>query len=360
MATTLRFIEEFRSPESVRRLAASIQGLPDSGGNLTVMEVCGTHTMSIFRHGIRQLLPPWIRLISGPGCPVCVTDDSYIALACLLGLEHKAILVTFGDLMRVPGMGVSLEQARARGADIRVVYTPRQSLEICREKPLRQIVFLAVGFETTAPLSAALVLEAEREKLDNLSLLVAHKLVPPVMAALLSDPALNLDGFLCPPHVSAIIGSRAFDFVPNQFRKACVVVGFEPADILLGLLDLARQRLEGRCAVSNLYRRVVRESGNSRALTMLQQVFQPSDTVWRGFGSIPGSGLTLRQEFAAFDAMNRFSLTLPSSIKTGCRCGDVLRGVINPKECPLFGKSCDPDRPIGPCMVSSEGTCAAY
>lgn len=356
----IRYLEEFRAPEAVGHLAKKLASFPQPDREMTFMEICGTHTMSIFRFGIRQLLPPWVRLISGPGCPVCVTDDQFIAQACAIGLEHDAVIVTFGDLMPVPGIDMSLEQARARGADVRVVYTPHQCLELAREEPEKAFVYLAVGFETTAPLTAALVLEAEAKKIDNVFLLGAHKLVPPAMKALIADQKLNIDGFICPPHVSAVIGSRPFEFIANDWKRPCVVAGFESADILLGLVTLVEMIRDNRFEVINHYRRVVRRDGNRHAQKMVDDAYEPCDDVWRGIGMIPQSGLSLRSHLSHRDASRRFPVTIPPKKPTKCRCGDVLRGLITPKQCPLFGKACHPDHPLGPCMVSSEGTCAAY
>ncbi|MFC1850571.1 hydrogenase formation protein HypD [candidate division CSSED10-310 bacterium] len=358
--TKMRFIDEFRTPDVVRSLTRQLHSFPRPAETYSFMEVCGTHTMAIFRFGIRQILPTWVRLISGPGCPVCVTADDYIARACAIALQHQAIIATFGDLMPVPGAGFSLEQARAEGADVRVVYTPHDCIDICRRNPDREVVYLAVGFETTAPISAALVLEAQQKKIANFSLLVAHKLIPPAMNALLSDPDLKLDGFICPPHVSAIIGAQAFEFIPQTWAKPCVIAGFESTDIMRGLNNLVEQILNKQNHVANVYRRVVKYSGNTHARKMLYSVFESATATWRGIGQIPDSGLVLKSEYSSFDAARRFEVKLPPLKPSKCRCGDVLRGIITPKECSLFATACHPENPIGPCMVSSEGTCSAY
>lgn len=360
MKNIIPYMDEFRNPDIVRKLNNRLNAIADPRRTLTFMEVCGTHTMSIFRFGIRQLLPPWIRLISGPGCPVCVTDESYIAQACQLGSREDVIIVTFGDLMPVPGGEASLEKIRGRGADVRVVYSPRQSLDICRENPDKQVVYLAVGFETTTPLTASLVQEAKQKNIENLSLLVAHKLVPPVMKILLDDPHLQLDGFICPPHVCAITGAKAFSFIPDQWHKACAIAGFESVDILSGILSLVEQNLDDDPKVENLYKRVVTDEGNVVAQKLVEKVYKPVSDAWRGLGTVDNSGCQFTEEFARFDAFSRFTIPEVKIPKSGCQCGDILKGYITPKECPLFGKKCVPEHPIGPCMVSTEGTCAAY
>ncbi|MCX7806355.1 MAG: hydrogenase formation protein HypD [Planctomycetota bacterium] len=325
-----------------------------------LMEVCGTHTMAIFRHGIRGLLPDCVRLISGPGCPVCVTDDSYIDAAVSLGLDGKVTLATFGDMMRVPGSRGSLQDARSRGADVHVVYSCADALDMAAKAPSRQVVFLAVGFETTAPTIAATVIRARNDGIRNFSILAAHKLIPPAMAAVL-DGGTALDGFIAPGHVSVVIGSDAYLPLAAKYRVPIVVTGFEADDILEGVAMLLEQIADGRAAVENQYVRVVRPGGNPAARRAMEEVFEPSDASWRGLGVIPDSGLRLRREFTDFDAGRRFGVAMaPAPPPKGCRCGDVLKGAIDPPECPMFGKSCDPARPKGPCMVSSEGSCAAH
>ena len=349
----------FRDRELAEKLTKRIHETVT--GPVRIMEVCGTHTMAIFRHGIRSLLPKEVELISGPGCPVCVTSggdiDQIIDLASVPGV----ILATFGDLVRVPGSkGKNLSEARADGAQVEIVYSPSDALKIA-ESTDKPVVFPAIGFETTIPVIAATVLEAKQKKLNNFMLLVSHKVVPPALEALLADPELAIDGLLCPGHVSAIIGEQAYQPVTEQFHMPCVIAGFEPIDILGAIYKLASQVRDGRAEVENTYNRVVTRNGNARAQKMIDMVFEPCDANWRGLGSIPGSGLALRKEFWDHDARKYFELN-PISVPEpkGCRCGEILTGKVKPAECPLFNTRCTPTSPIGPCMVSSEGTCAAY
>lgn len=330
-------------------------------GELRFMEVCGTHTVSIFRSGVRSLLSDKIVHLSGPGCPVCVTHDSEVA-AFLDLAEKNAIITTFGDLMRVPGPDKkTLKSAQAEGARVKIVYSPFDALKIAQENPQDKVVFLGVGFETTAPAIAATVKAARDQDLANFSVLCFHKLVPPALHALVADPEITVQAFLLPGHVSAIIGLEPYRFLAEKHGLPAVVAGFEPVDILQALLLLATMRREGRPQVVNAYTRVVSDAGNPKAVAVMNEVFMPCDALWRGIGSIPGSGLTMREEFAAFDAMRIFDLRLREvpEIK-GCRCGDVLKGKMSPPQCPLFGTACTPAAPVGPCMVSTEGSCAAY
>jgi len=337
------------------------------GRQVQFMEVCGTHTVAVFRHGIRTLLPASVRLISGPGCPVCVTAQRYIDAAGRLASRPEVILATYGDMLRVPGRDGSLQTLRAAGADVRVITSARLALELARRNPRREVVFFAVGFETTAPATAATLLEAQRLGVPNLSMLVAHKLIVPAMLQLLAPPAdgsaagVPLDGFLCPGHVSVIIGSQAYRPIVERHATGCVVAGFEPGQILRGLLHLLRQVARGRPALENVYSQVVRPAGNPTARALLARVFVEADADWRGLGTIPASGLELAPHYRAFDALERFGLKLGEDHEEpGCRCGQVLTGSITPPDCTLFGRRCTPATPIGPCMVSSEGTCAAY
>ena len=325
------------------------------------MEVCGTHTVSIFRSGLRSILPPNLGLVSGPGCPVCVTAQRHIDAAIELAATADVTLATYGDMMRVPGKRGSLEKLRAAGADIRVVNSARSALALARENPGRQVVFLAVGFETTAPATAAMILEAERQGTENLSILVCHKLVVPAMLTLLAAEDVPLDGFLCPGHVSVIIGAGAYQPVVTQHARPCVVVGFEPEQIITGLIRLVRQVVEQRATLENVYTAAVTDEGNIVALKLLNQVFVTADTPWRALGTIPQSGLELAPPYERFDAMRRFSLTLgDDEDHPGCLCGQVIQGKAEPRECTLFGTVCTPLEPVGPCMVSSEGTCSAW
>ena len=354
-----KIAEGFRDPVLAAKLTERIR--ETVSGPVRIMEVCGTHTMAIFRHGIRSLLPKEVELISGPGCPVCVTSggdlDQIIDLASIPGV----ILATFGDLIRVPGSkGKNLAEARAEGAEVEIVYSPADALKIA-EKTDKPVIFPAIGFETTIPIIAATVLEARQKKLNNFMLLVSHKVVPPALDALLNDPELAIDGLLCPGHVSAILGKQAYQPITEQFHVPCVIAGFEPIDILSGILSLASQVRDGRAEVENTYNRVVSSTGNERARKIIDMVFEPCDVAWRGLGTIPGSGLTLRKEFQEHDARKYFELsTVTVPEPKGCRCGEILTGKVKPPECPLFNTRCTPTQPVGPCMVSSEGTCAAY
>jgi len=321
------------------------------------MEVCGTHTMAIARYGLRELLPPDMRLVSGPGCPVCVTAmhdlDTVIALC---GLPEVTV-ATFGDLIRVPASGTSLAAARAAGADVRVVYSALDAVDLAAAQPAREVVFVGIGFETTAPTTAASILEARRRGVRNFSVLAVHKTMPPALRALLDLGETPITGFLLPGHVSVITGSACFDFLAADYGVAGVVAGFQPGDILEALLMLARQTTP---AVGNQYTRAVQPRGNVVAQELMQRVYEPRDADWRGLGVIPGSGLGLRAEFAEHDAALRFPVETGESLEpVGCRCGEVLRGVTDPADCPLFGRRCTPQEPVGACMVSSEGACAA-
>ena len=353
----MKYIDEFRDQgiagELVERISAA------AGRPLTFMEVCGTHTMAIARHGLKALLPETVRLISGPGCPVCVTPQTDIDRFIALGKLPDVILASFGDMLRVPGSRSTLEAERARGADVRVVYSPLDAMQTAADNPDRRVVFCGVGFETTAPGVALAILEAQRRGLANFFVYCAHKTVPLALTALASDPQIGLDGFLCPGHVSAIIGSRAYEPVALGYRLPCVIAGFEPLDILQAILLLVEQAIAGRAAVETAYTRAVSPEGNPAALRCLQTVFAPADAEWRGLGVIPGSGLQIRAEFAAFDAAVWAPVPEHAPAESGCECGLILTGRQSPRDCPLFGTACTPARPVGPCMVSSEGACAA-
>lgn len=328
---------------------------------LSAMEVCGTHTVAIARSGLRDLLPKNIRLISGPGCPVCVTDDLDLDIVIALARQPEIIMVTFGDMMRVPGTQSSLLEAKSRGADVRVVYSPTDAVALAAERPDKQVVFLAVGFETTIPTIAVAVEQAVQQGLQNFSIFSLHKLVPPVMEALLTDPEVKLDAFINPGHVCTILGTEPFHFIAEQYGKPCVVTGFEAVDIMEALLMILRQYNQGRPAVEIQYKRAVRPEGNHVARTFINKYFAPVNARWRGIGEVPGSGLALREEFAYLDAQKRFPITAtPGKRAKNCSCGQVLKGLKLPYECALFGKACTPMKPVGPCMVSTEGSCAAY
>jgi hydrogenase expression/formation protein HypD len=331
------------------------------GRPVNFMEVCGTHTVAIFRHGIRSLLPEGLRLLSGPGCPVCVTSIKDIDTAIAIARKENAILTTFGDMMRVPGGKQSLMDVRAEGADIRIVYSPLDSLKIARENKEKKVVFFAAGFETTAPSTAATVSEAERMGIPNFYLYSVHKVVPPALEALLLGEDVRIDGFILPGHVSTIIGTSPYKFIPEKYSIPCAVTGFEAHDILSGIAMLLKQIIEGKISVEVEYKSVVKEEGNPKAVAFIQNFFEPSDSYWRGIGMIPGSGLRLRDKWKHRNAEAVFDLEVPDIAEPkGCMCGLVLRGIKMPSECPLFAKVCNPDKPVGACMVSSEGSCAAY
>jgi len=339
------------------RAAAALLAQSVGERQLTFMEVCGTHTMVIARYGLRQLLPPGLRLVSGPGCPVCVTAIADLDRVVAMSRLPDVILATFGDLVRVPATGTTLAAERAAGADVRVVYSPLDAVELAAAHPGREVVLAGIGFETTAPAVAVAVLQARDRGLGNFSVISLHKTMPAPMRALLDSGEQRLDGFLLPGHVSVITGSDAFSFLADDYGVGGVVAGFEPADVLEGLLMLAAQRTP---AVEIAYRRAVHAGGNPVGQAVLRQVFAPCDAEWRGLGMIPGSGLCLGEEFATYDADRRFRPELPVSREpAGCRCGEVLRGVIDPPECGLFGDRCTPESPVGACMVSTEGSCAA-
>ncbi len=327
----------------------------------TVMEVCGTHTVAIAKNALRDLLPPQIRLVSGPGCPVCVTDSSDIDRFLYLAAQPNVITATFGDMVRVPGTKKSLQVLRGEGADIRVVYSTMDALELARKNSEKEVVFLGVGFETTVPTVAVSIESAKKEGLKNFSVLSMHKIVPPVLQALAVDPELEVNAFLDPGHVCSIIGTKSLEFMAKDYGKPGVVTGFEALDILEALVMLLRQRAEGRSEIEIQYKRVVKPEGNPVAQQFMERVFEPVDARFRGIGVIPLGGLKIREKYQEWDAVRKFSLPeFDSPDLPGCRCGGVLKGKIAPPECPLFARKCTPMDPVGPCMVSSEGSCAAY
>lgn len=331
------------------------------GRPIKLMEVCGTHTVEIFRHGIRSVIPGSITLLSGPGCPVCVTSIHDVDAAISIAKRPGTVLVTFGDMMRVPGGNQSLMEARSEGADVRVMYSPLDALKLAGDEPQKQVVFFATGFETTSPLIAGTVFAAAKQKVPNFSIYSSHKTVPLAIKALLDSPDVRVDGFIMPGHVSTMIGLKPYEFIAAQYRVPCVVTGFEAEEILLGITMLARQIAAGKALVENAYPRVVNTEGNPRAMAILNEVFEPADAYWRGIGVLPATGLKLREQYRAFDAEARFHPgTTGVAEPELCSCGDILRGVKVPTECPLFGTGCTPDSPVGPCMVSTEGSCSAY
>jgi hydrogenase expression/formation protein HypD len=325
------------------------------------MEVCGTHTVSICRHGIRDLMPPEITLTSGPGCPVCVTATADIDVFIKAAELDGSIVTTFGDLLRVPGSNSSLQDARSDGADIRTVYSSLDALQIARQNPARQVIFLGVGFETTTPTVAAAILTAEQEGLRNFSVISSHKVMPPALDALLSDPEIQIDGLICPGHVSIMIGANAYEPFVSRYHIPCVIAGFEPVDILKAVVMLAEQVKSGKAKVEIAYNRAVTREGNRQAMTVMNKVFEPVDALWRGLVVIPGSGLEIRPEYARYNARKRFNITVAEAKDpAGCACGDVLKSIKTPADCKLFGTLCLPEHPIGPCMVSGEGACGAF
>jgi len=358
----MKYVSEFDNTAAAAALAGKIKKTcAEIGRPVKLMEVCGTHTVAIFRHGLRSLFPAGLRLVSGPGCPVCVTAADYVDSAIKLSGTRDVIITTFGDMIRVPGSSSNLAEKRADGADVRVCYSPSDAIEIADKNPLKNVVFLGVGFETTIPAIAGTILEASKKGLKNFSILSAFKRIPPTMRVLVSDKSLEIDGFICPAHVSAIIGSDAYRFLATEFRKPCVVAGFEPLDILYGVLGALEMMVSGKAEVVNQYSRVVKAEGNIKAQKIIDEVFGLSSAVWRGIGPIPDTGYVIREKYSRFDAWKRFDASVPQRVENpGCKCGDVLRGAIEPGQCPLFGKVCTPDMPIGPCMVSSEGSCAAH
>lgn len=355
----IKHLEEYREQNISRAIINNIKKI--SHKKVRLMEVCGTHTMSIFRSGMRVLLPDTISLLSGPGCPVCVTSmneiDAFIELA---GMDN-VIVATFGDLIRVPGTKSSLQKERAEGRDIRIVYSTFDAIDIARKNPDKKIVFIGIGFETTTPTIAASILSAKQMNLNNYFVFSAHKLVPPVLAALMKNKDVRINGFILPGHVSVIIGSKAYLPFFERHKIPCTITGFETADILQAILSLVKQIEDDNPRLENAYRRAVTFDGNEKAKQIMQDVFETVDAAWRGIGIIPKSGLKIREEFSSFDAEKMFEFNIPKAVVLKeCSCGEILQGIKTPAQCALYKKSCTPINPVGPCMVSSEGTCAAY
>lgn len=353
----MKLHETYRQKDPCVKVAQAIASI--SKRPITLMEVCGGHTMALNKYGIPSLLPDTINLVSGPGCPVCVTDKKFIDHIVALSRNKDIIITTFGDLIRVPGSTSSLEREKSHGANIRIVYSPLEALTIAQQNPDNIIVFPGIGFETTAPTTAAAVLEAYEKNISNFYLLSSHKVMPPAMLALI-DEGVKIDGYLCPGHVSVITGSSIYYPIVEQFNKGCVIAGFEPLDILLSIYMLIKQFECGKPSVEIEYKRAVRPEGSVKALSIIDKVYQPGDAWWRGLGVIPQSGLDLRDEYATFDAYRQINVEVEDTRETkGCKCGEILKGLQSPRECPLFKKVCTPSNPIGACMVSSEGACAA-
>ena len=352
-------LSAWRDPELAKHLVELIAEAADRP--MKLMEVCGTHTVAIARFGLRELMPANVTLLSGPGCPVCVTANRDIDMAIEIGRLPNVAITTFGDMMKVPGSYSSLAREKADGRDIRIVYSPLDAVQMAIDEPDKEVVFLGVGFETTVPAIAATIKSAKSRGVKNFSVLSVHKTVPLALEALINDPEVQIDGFILPGHVSTIIGPEPYRFLATKYHVPGVATGFEPIDVLQGVWMLAKQIKEGRGEIEIAYRRGVNADGNPTARALMAEVFEPADSDWRGIGVIPGTGLAIRKEFADYDAAKRFDVTPPEPKEIpGCQCGSVLRGVILPFECKLFGKGCTPEHPIGPCMVSSEGSCAAY
>ena len=343
-------------------MAASAQAVAGSAP-IVLMEICGTHTVAIRRTGLRSLLPKRVRLVSGPGCPVCVTSQGTVDALVDLAGKPGVTVATFGDMIRVPGTRWSLERRKASGGSVAIVYSVLDALDLARKRPEQQVVFAAVGFETTAPGTAVALQMAKAEGLKNFSILCSHKWVVPAMDALLAGGEVRIDGFICPGHVSVVIGSRAYEPVVVRYRRPCVVAGFTAEQVLRGVAAILMQLARGEARVENVYAEAVRPEGNLQAMKIIRQVFEPVPATWRGLGTIPESGMGLFGEYAGFDAARRLGVPWPPSeegaSEHGCRCGDVIRGALEPHDCPLFAKVCTPAHPVGPCMVSREGSCQA-
>ncbi len=355
----MKFITEFRRSELAEGLIAQIHRRSQTP--VRFMEFCGGHTVTIFKYGIRQVLPETIEMVSGPGCPVCVTANADLDKAIALSKIPDVIITTFGDMLKVPGSRSSLQKVKADGADVHTVYSTMDALKIAGMNPTKSVVFLGIGFETTAPTIAASILQAREKRVKNYYVLSLHKLCPPVIRAILDSGEVKLQGLICPGHVSAIIGSHPWEFIAQDYGIPCVVSGFEPLDILRCVDMLVAQIENGESKVEIAYRRGVRPEGNQQALKLMEQIFEPCPAQWRGIGEVPSSGLKLRKEYQHFDAELAFDIDPgPTYEPEGCICGDILRGVKTPADCRLFGKACTPQYPVGPCMVSSEGSCSAY
>jgi hydrogenase expression/formation protein HypD len=358
----VKFVDEYRDGELARRLAREITSLVDPDETTRIMEVCGGHTHAIAKHGLENLLPPGVEYLHGPGCPVCVIPMGRVDDAISLAERPQVVFTTFGDMLRVPGGKGTLLEAKARGADVRMVYSPLDALAIAQSEPDREVVFFAIGFETTAPATAVTLLRARAAGVRNFSAFCNHVTIVPPLRAILDTPDTRIDAFISPGHVSTVIGTDPFAFIPAEYGRQVVVAGFEPLDILESTAMILRQRVEGRCEVENQYTRVVRSEGNPRALEAIGETMKLRETFeWRGLGSLPRSALRIRAEFAAWDAEERFEVPrVQVADPKACQCGEVLVGSIKPWECKVFGTACTPEKPLGTCMVSAEGACAAY
>ena len=363
----MKFVDEFRDPQKARILLKEIEGLVKRipvcrDRPIWIMEVCGGHTHTIFRYGLHNMLPKEVEFIHGPGCPVCVLPRGRVDDCIALAERDEVIMTTFGDAMRVTGSKKNLLQAKAEGADVRMVYSPLDALNLARVNPAREVVFFGLGFETTMPSTALTILQAKQEGIKNFSIFCNHITIIPTIKAILDSPDLQLDGFLGPGHVSMVIGTKPYSFIPEYYRKPITIAGFEPLDILQSVWMVLKQLAEGRCEVENQYTRIVPPDGNTQSLEAIQEVFELREFFeWRGLGSIDHSGVRVREEFSAFDAERKFPLpNLKIADPTSCQCGEVLKGVIKPSQCKVFGMACTPQNPLGALMVSTEGACAAY
>lgn len=355
----MKLISEFRNPDLAKGLIKLVNR--NSKKPARIMEFCGSHTVAIFRYGIRQVLPANIEMVSGPGCPICVTPNADIDKVIAAAQIPESILATFGDIIRVPGSCSSLQEAKADGVDVRMVYSTLDALKMAEENPSRNVIFVGIGFETTAPTVAASILQAEELGLKNYFVLSLHKICPPVIHSLLDSNEVKISGLICPGHVSAIIGSRPWEFIAGDYGIPCVVTGFEPLDILQAIIMLVDSIEKSEARIDIAYRRSVHGEGNVQALRLMDQVFETKAAIWRGIGMVTGSGLKIRDRYSRFDAEANFEINPgPSLEHKGCLCGEILRGVKIPVDCKLFGKACTPLSPVGPCMVSAEGTCSAY
>ncbi|HKK87274.1 MAG TPA: hydrogenase formation protein HypD [Saprospiraceae bacterium] len=355
----MKYLSEFRDPELVLKYREKLDELVTK--EWTLMEVCGGQTHSLVKNGLLELLPDKVQMIHGPGCPVCVTPLNLIDKAVHLAMDEEVILCSFGDMLRVPGSKMSLLEAKSRGADVRILYSPLEAVQIAKKNPQKEVVFFAVGFETTAPANALSVVHAEREKLNNYSILASHVLVPPAMEAVVNDPLAKIDGFLAAGHVCTIMGIHQYFPLVENHRLPIIVTGFEPIDLLQGIYMCLKQLEAGEAKLENQYARVVQPEGNPEAVKVIERIFEISDREWRGIGVIPNSGYVIREEYKAFDADRKFKIRIEKAEENkSCIAGQVLKGIKKPHDCPEFGKNCTPQNPLGAPMVSSEGACAAY